>query len=175
MAQKDASIVAQVAAKAAAELYQGLGDIDGMANAMVRIFNGIVHLGGDPMEVPENQSFAAEQNLAQGGIQATVQRDLSSEKGRWEDLFAHPGDWWDNRNDSRATINGGNGPDFRFKNDKEVKGLFLNGRYGPAPAWVFEKLGLPLPAAGAPAADPGPGPAQGGGGGEAYGPQEAPF
>lgn len=142
MASKDTSIVAQTAAKAAAELYHGTGDIENMAKAMVRIFNGIIHLGGNPDEFT-----SAERNLREGGVSYTVQRDLSSEKGRWEDaLINNPDDWYNNVGDPRATSGGGTGPDFKFKDkDANVKPLYLNGKYGPAPAWVWERLGLQMP------------------------------
>lgn len=148
MASKDASIAAQSAAKAAADLFQGTGDTDGAMKAMQRFYDGIIYLGGDPAQVGQPTTIAqAEQNLAQGGIQATVQRDLSSEQGRWEDAIKNnPQDWYNNVGDSRATSGGGSGPDFKFKDsDANVKPLFLNGKYGPAPAWVWEALGLQMP------------------------------
>lgn len=150
----DKSIAAQTAAKAAGDLFSGTGDTDGAMNAMQRFFNGVMALGGDP-----DQFAQAQQNLNQGGVQSTVVRDLTSEDARWRDaLVDNPGDWYNNIGDSRATSGGGVGPDFKFKNDAaDVTPLWLNGKYGPAPAWVFEKLGRPFP--GSPQAAPVPQPA----------------
>jgi hypothetical protein len=127
---------------------------------MQRFFDGIILLGGDP-----DQFQQAQQNLNQGGVQSTVDRDLSSEDGRWQDaLNNNPNDWYNNVGDHRATSGGGRGPDFAFKNkNAEVKGLFLNGQYGPAPAWVFEKLGRPFPGSGGQAPQPQPQPQPQGG------------
>ncbi len=165
---RGSSIIAQVAAKAAAALFQGTGDAEGAMKAMARFHIGIITLGGPPEEdsppvvvqggvqapvvggvIPQAQAA-----LAQGGIQAAVARDLSTDEARWQDaLINYPNDWYNNVGDAKASSGGGRGPDFRFKNDSaDVKPLWLNGNYGPAPAWVFERLGMAFP--GAPAAQP---------------------
>lgn len=144
---KDSSIAAQTAAKAAAELFAGTGNTDGAMQAMQRFYNGIVQLGGDPNQIAADAMARAEQNLANGGVQATVQRDLSNEDARWRDaLIDNPNDWWNNVGDARASSGGGKGPDFKFKNESaNVPALWLNGKHGPAPAWVWEHLGLTFP------------------------------
>ncbi len=174
----DARIGAQVAAKAAAALFQGIGDTEGAMKAMARFYTGIEQLAGPAQVDAIPQAQAA---LAQGGVQATVVRDLSSEEARWQDaLNNYPNDWYNNVGNTQAASGGGKGPDFRFKDDKaDVTPLWLNGKYGPAPAWVFERLNLQFPGAPAPTTPTGvinPGntvPVAG----EvtSYGPGEAPF
>ena len=58
----------------------------------------------------------------------------SSEPGTWEHLVASFGEYYDNRLDKRSP----NGPDFKHK--KSGKGLWLKGKYGDAPDWVFDRL-----------------------------------
>ncbi len=195
---RSTNISAQVAAKAAGYLFQGTGNTDGAMDAMRRIYKGIIILGGEPEAdnppVAGTAAFApvaaaptGEQALAAGGIQAAVVRDLSDEDARWQDaLNNYPDDWYNNVGDAKASSGGGKGPDFRFKDEKaDVKSLWLGGKYGPAPAWVFEKLGLQFPGAPAPApaaapvapapvAAPAPAASEPGAVTE-YGPGEAPF
>ncbi len=192
----DARIGAQVAAKAAAALYQGTGLINEAMAAMERIYNGITILAGPPPQdsPPVSQQplaqpalAQAQANLGSGGVQAAVVRDLSSEEARWQDaLNNYPNDWYNNVGNAKAASGGGKGPDFRFKEDNaDVTPLWLNGKYGPAPAWVFERLNLQFPGAPALAAAPvqpaapapilvGP-PVPAAGEITAYGPGEAPF
>ena len=187
------NISAQVAAKAAATLFQGTGDAEGAMTAMARFYKGIITLGPPEEDNPPVLQVAplampapiaqAQANLVQGGVQAVVARDLSTEDSRWQDaLNNYPGDWYNNVNDAKASSGGGKGPDFRFKDDDaDVKSLWLGGKYGPAPAWVFEKLGLQFPGAPAPvAAAPAPVAAAPvaapvAGAVTNYGPDEAPF
>ncbi len=198
------NISAQTAAKAAGNLFQGTGNIEDAMSAMTRFYNGIMTLGGEeeppvnppPLAavVPVNpplvpvvaptQLAQAETALAQGGVVATVSRDLSTPEARWQDALnpATANDWYNNIGDTKASSGGGKGPDFRFKNESAgIKGLWLNGQYGPAPAWVFERLGLQFPGAPAPVAPiPGPAPVPvapvaAPGTVQSYGPDEAPF
>lgn len=179
------NISAQVAAKAAGYLFQGTGNTEDAMKAMARIYTGIITLGGAPEEdnpIPQGQAplanapiAQAQTALAQGGVQATVARDLSDEDARWQDAIVnYPKDWYNNVGDAKASSGGGKGPDFRFKKESaDIKSLWLNGQYGPAPAWVFEKLGLQFPgtvqtiAQGNVPATPAPQ--------ATYGPGEAPF
>ncbi len=176
MSETTRANAAQTAANAAASLFQGTGKVDEFGAAMQRIAKFVVSFGEVPSDT-ERQAGAianAQANLAQGGVQTTVARDLSTEDARWQDAITNtPDDWYNNVGNAKAASGGGKGPDFRFKNDNaDVTPLWLNGKYGPAPAWVFEKLGLQFPGAGqalsvAPAGDPVPV--------AAYGPDEAPF
>lgn len=63
----------------------------------------------------------------------------SKEEALWQHLFANPDDWWDNRQD-KANGRSPNGPDFKRKSDKA--GLWIHGRYGSAPDWVLQRLGV---------------------------------
>lgn len=184
MSSTDASIEAQTAAKAAATLFEGTGDAEGAMKAMARFFNGVQQLKGAVAQQQVGAIQQAEANLASGGIAAQPAgfRNLEGVEDRWKDaLIANPGDWYNNVGDSRATSGGGSGPDFKFKDDDaKVGSLYLNGKYGPAPKWVFDKLGLQFPGQAAPQAAAVPDPAQHASGNVAqanptYGPDEAPF
>lgn len=52
----------------------------------------------------------------------------------WQALFNNPSGYYDNRQDKKSP----NGPD--FKNKQTGDGLWLNGKYGPAPQWVLDRL-----------------------------------
>ncbi len=163
MSETTRANAAQTAANAAASLFQGTGNVDEFGTVMQRIAKFVVAFGEIPSDT-QRQTTAietAQANLAQGGVQATVARDLSTEDARWQDALNNtPDDWYNNVGNAKAASGGGKGPDFRFKNDNaDVTPLWLNGKYGPAPAWVFEKLGLQFPGGGqvqqvAPAAAP---------------------
>jgi hypothetical protein len=177
MSSTDASIEAQTAAKAAADLFSGTGDEAGMKTAMTAIFKGIQYLKGSVAQTQQGALAQAEANLAQGGIaaQSAGFRNLEGVEDRWKDaLLENPSDWYNNIGDSRATSGGGSGPDFKFKDDDaKVGSLYLNGKYGPAPKWVFDKLGLQFPGQAAPQAAAAPDPAPNAV--NSYGPDEAPF
>jgi hypothetical protein len=140
---------AQTAANAAASLFQGTGNVEGFGTVMQRIAKFVVAFGEIPLDTERqaNAIATAQANLAQGGVQATVSRDLSTDEARWQDALNNsPNDWYNNVGNAKASSGGGIGPDFRFKKDEaDVTPLWLNGKYGPAPAWVFEKLGLQFP------------------------------
>ena len=61
---------------------------------------------------------------------------------KWQEFFNTRDQWWDNRSDKRSP----NAADFAHKTRKNERGypegLWLNGKFGKAPAWVFEKLGM---------------------------------
>jgi hypothetical protein len=52
----------------------------------------------------------------------------------WSQLFANPAGFYDNRGNKRNP----NSPDFRAKQGD--LGLWLNGKFGPAPQWVLDRL-----------------------------------
>ncbi len=149
---KEAIMAAESAIKSAATVYQGTSDGEGAAALAFRFYQGITNLSGiDPAQAEQIEQASnmanAQANLAGAGVQATVARDLSTDEARWQDaLVNNPGEWYNNVGHTKASSGGGNGPDFRFKDDNaDVTPLWLNGKYGPAPAWVFEKLSLPFP------------------------------
>lgn len=89
--------------------------------------------GGQPPQQPvpqQGQSFQPQvpqaPGTAQGGDKVTL---------LWQDYFNNPSGFYDNRNDKRNP----NSPDFKRKSDGE--GLWLTGKYGNAPDWVFQRLG----------------------------------
>lgn len=138
-------------------------DPDQVGALMVRYHQGIQAYRGQvgaPAQVAQ-----ATQNVNQAMPGTTVMRDLSSPENRWRDaLIDNPDDWYNNVGDEKASSGGGRGPDFRFKDENmEVKSLWLNSQYGPAPKWVFDHLQLPFPnqapATPAPAAPAAPAPA----------------
>src|SRR5690606_5592134 len=70
-----------------------------------------------------------------GGIQPSpVAGGGGSKKDRaWQDYFANPGNYYDNRYDKRSPA----APDFKHKQTGE--GLWLGGKY-PAPQWVLDRF-----------------------------------
>lgn len=163
------SIVAQTAAKAAAELFRGTAAVPEMLGAIEQIEAKIFELTskreGATQQVPQTMDQAA-QNVTQQFPQAqvvsnpqpTVPQAQGSDGGvsdneqrLWADLVNNPGNWYDNRSDGDTSISGGNKPDFRHRewtNQKGYKiGLYLvSRRFGRrAPDWVFQHFGLPIP------------------------------
>lgn len=72
---------------------------------------------------PQGQNFQAAP-----GVQG------SKADQEWQALFNNPSGFYDNRQDKKSP----NGPD--FKNKQSGDGLWLNGKFGPAPQWVFDRL-----------------------------------
>lgn len=154
MSAKDASIVAQVAAKAAAELYSGTGDVDGYLAAVETIHEDLLkRLTFGDIDQKADRQVAAASNVVEAAFpgsqvvsDTTPQGQRSKTDQLWQMYFDSPGDWWDNRNDPRASINGGSGPDFRhktLKNDKGYNlGLWLKPKHGSVPQWVLDRLGM---------------------------------
>lgn len=142
------------AAIAAATLHAGSGDLEGFKATFPIMLAGILNNGGDPVPAGNPAIAQAQANLAGGGVAAAPTVSFKNDSERWQDaLINNPGNWYNNVGDPKARSGGGRGPDFRHKQDSD-QALFLNGKYGPAEPWVFEKLGLPNPAAPAPAAQP---------------------
>ena len=60
-------------------------------------------------------------------------------------LFHNPDSWYDNTDSERASINGGNGPDFRHKDIKDASGhnlgAWMKGKFSIAPDWAWDKVG----------------------------------
>jgi hypothetical protein len=52
----------------------------------------------------------------------------------WAKLFQNPGGFYDNRTSKKTPAS----PDFREKQGDTA--LWLNGKFGPAPQWVFDRL-----------------------------------
>lgn len=63
-----------------------------------------------------------------------VQSGGSKTDQEWMALFNNPSGFYDNRQSKKTP----NSPDFRQKNGDIA--LWLNGKFGPAPQWVFDRL-----------------------------------
>lgn len=63
-----------------------------------------------------------------------VQAGGSKADAEWMELFNNPNGFYDNRQSKRTPQS----PDFRAKQGDTA--LWLNGKYGPAPQWVFDRL-----------------------------------
>lgn len=77
-----------------------------------------------PAAAPQ-QGFQAAPGAQGGGSKADAE---------WMELFNNPSGFYDNRQSKRTP----NSPDFRAKQGDTA--LWLNGKYGPAPQWVFDRL-----------------------------------
>ena len=73
---------------------------------------------------PQGQNFQPAPGAQQGG----------GDDAKWMELFNNPSGFYDNRTSKRTP----NSPDFRAKQGETA--LWLNGKYGPAPQWVFDRL-----------------------------------
>jgi len=80
---------------------------------------------------PQQQPAAAPQTQ---GFQAAPGTGGSKVDQEWMELFNNPNGFYDNRQSKRTP----NSPDFRAKQGETA--LWLNGKYGPAPQWVFDRL-----------------------------------
>lgn len=181
MDQKDQSIAAQVALKAAVEHASHdtgvhYAQVVEIAKAFNEFLRGAVtapaQQGFVPQLVPQQPqahqpppttSAQAVSNVMAGFTGATVAplqptEHKPSEEELWADVVSNPDNWYDNRAQGDTSVNGGNRPDFRSKKIKNQKGqpvgLFLKGKFGNAPQWVFERLYGP--ASQAPQATTGP-------------------
>jgi hypothetical protein len=60
----------------------------------------------------------------------------------WQEYFQDPSQWWDNRTSKRSA----GAADFAHKTRKNSKGfpdgLWLKSRFGDAPQWVLDRLGV---------------------------------
>lgn len=133
---KDVSIFVQVAYKAAAELYQGSGNVDAFLIAAAQIQQQLLE------DIKTNTGPAAGiiqtavANLHQGGV-ATTPVSGDGAPGTWPHLMASPDEYWNNSSEPQASLNGGNRPDFKHKDSG--KGLWLKGK-SPTPAGLIESL-----------------------------------
>lgn len=168
---REASIIAQTAAKVAAQVYAGTGDLHGYLDAVKTIHDDIIAraTAKTPTDalvtavsvtgtsgVPQNPQAVAQQPTMQQAVDSVNAvfgiTSASPEDDLWADVFNNPQDWWDNHTDpSRSTLAGGNGPDFRHKTlEKNGRNLGLwlySRRYNrSAPDFVFQKLGVANPA-----------------------------
>lgn len=102
-----------------------------------------------PQQAPQPQGGFAPANVVQGGFgqqqpAAAPQQNFQAAPGvqggggkadaEWMELFNNPSGFYDNRTSKRTP----NSPDFRAKQGETA--LWLNGKYGPAPQWVFDRL-----------------------------------
>jgi hypothetical protein len=181
MDQREAAIIAQTAAKAAAQIFTGTGDVGGYIKAVGQIHQDILTRSQQsyeaqasnapaaaPAAAPPVTAGQAAANVAAVFPQSsTAISAASTDDELWADVIANPDDWWNNSADpSRGTLFGGNGPDFRHKtlqkNGRNVALWLYSRRYNrTAPDAVFAKFGLQKPgtdpqpvAAAAPAATP---------------------
>jgi len=167
MDKREASIVAQVASKNAAALYQGTKDLDGYMAAVESIHNDLLdrlsHGSGQPSPVMVEEAAApvSEQeasNIVEGNFPGATNvyqpgppKAISSSSTMLDLLedaiFHNPTNWkfWDSE---KSTARGGNSPDLthnELQNDKGYKlGVFLlDTKFGKsAPQWAWDQLGV---------------------------------
>jgi hypothetical protein len=91
--------------------------------------------GGNVVPFPQQQQQAFPQQQGQNFQPAPVPGGQPSKTDQdWMALFNNPGSFYDNRNNKRST----GSPDFKQKQGDVA--LWLNGKFGPAPQWVFDRL-----------------------------------
>lgn len=86
---------------------------------------------------PANQQAPQQQAPQQQGQNFQPQQAPGSghrDDADWAKLFQNPGGFWDNRQSKKTPAS----PDFREKDGNTA--LWLNGKFGPAPQWVFDRL-----------------------------------
>lgn len=168
--QKTASIVAQVAAKAAAELHAGTGNEDGYLSSVETIHNDLLsRLDNGAAVIPtQPQVASATEQIAAPVVDAIASikqafpnaQDVSPKppvpigpnskfEDMWHDAIYHnPADYkvW---NTPKSSMNGGTSQDVQHEtvvNGKGYKhGFWLVSGKDPklsAPSWVWEGLGL---------------------------------
>lgn len=174
MDARTASIIAQVAVKAAAQLASNIGEYQQILpliheDLISRSTLGVTEQAPAPAAAPLVDPFAgvapAPQALqqAQANVVAAFPgavvpaqptgANLGTLEGRWADYMANPSNWWDNRDKGDTSQSGGIKPDFRHKNAKDDQGRavalwLVDNKYGKhAPAAVFTSLGLTPPGA----------------------------
>ena len=167
-----------VAGKIAAQVCAGTGDLDLYLKVKHAVHDNLLQTSNIGVTAPAAQAVApplqqvppqqAVANVAQGFPGAQVVAQPAAEwtpDQLWMDVINNPGNWYDNRGDTRSASQGGIGPDFRCKatGPKPKAGLWLfSPKYGNyAPDWVFQRLNIPKPvpqqtAAVQPTAVPGP-------------------
>lgn len=104
-----------------------------------RIFNHVVTMYAAELV---KAGFDGAQEVAAPAPQAPAQTPIpgaTSDQGtdaKWASYFANPQDYYDNRRDKKSA----GSPDFKHKRTGEA--LWLDGKYGSAPQWVLNKLGV---------------------------------
>ena len=174
MNPKDALILAQVAAKAAATVHAGTGDMTTYpqtvetihADLLARASRGVTTLQAETMEtavanvaavfappdpvLPPPAQFPAPAPAPVAPAQSTGN---DKEDAMWADLVAHPDNWWNNIQEGGTSYTGGAKPDFRHKTAVDSKGnkvalWLVSRRYGRvAPDYVFSAFGYEKPGA----------------------------
>jgi len=168
MDKTSASIVAQVASKNAATLYQGTKDLDGYMAAVETIHNDLIdrlsHGLGQPSPVIVEQPAAApvsEQeasnivegnfpgatNVYQPGPPTAISANSSITELLEDAIFHNPSNWrhWDSE---KSTARGGNSPDVTHNSLENAKGFklgvfLLDSKFGKsAPQWAWDQLGV---------------------------------
>jgi hypothetical protein len=93
-------------------------------------------------QLPPQQQPAPQAPTQQGPAIPAAQPGTSKADQAWQEFFANPSAYYDNRADKAAKLARGeqaNGPDFKHKQTKQ--GLWLGGQY-PAPQWVLQRFGM---------------------------------
>lgn len=151
MDTKSASIVAQTAAKVAAQIFTGTGDTGGYLAAIEAVHSDLVSRQVKGVVADISQQPQTMQQATQNVVQAFPQAQPVTQFDPWQDLLQHPDQWWDNRDQGDTTISGGSRPDFRHKTLKDDQGrpkaLFMvDNKWGKhAPPNVFAHYGHPYP------------------------------
>ena len=169
-AVKNRSIAAQVAAKAAAEIFSGVivppEQVTGMIEAIYNKVTELAPIPDQPAEqrqvaqIPVQQVVTPQQGVqnamqafpgAQVVPQAPIQGIHAGSKvdELWANVLSNPQDWYNNTGEQGVSLHGGKKPDFRHKQLKKPDGnsvsLWLNGKFGPAPDWVWQGLNIAKP------------------------------
>jgi hypothetical protein len=79
--------------------------------------------------------FPTQPQVAFQQVAAAAPGVTHKDDAAWQALFANPKAYWDNRQDKRSP----QAPDFKLKDDPDVA-LWLRGKFGDAPQWVFDRL-----------------------------------
>ncbi len=179
MIDRDLSIQAQVALKAAVEFHRGTSATSATVVAdAVEFFAFLTTTAPDkapqappspviqpapqpvPVPAPIQQASANVMAAFPGSTPvASGQFDLSTVNGRYDSLLAEPHMWEDLRPQYGSTMQGAKGPDFRHKTRVDTKGrnvaIWLHSpQYGKtAPTHILQALGeIPSPGPGGPQA-----------------------
>jgi hypothetical protein len=166
--QKTASIVAQVAAKAAAELYAGTGNEDGYMIAVEVIHNDLLSRldNGVVTPAPQIQAVPTEQVAPVVATVANIKQAFpdaqdvspkppvpigpnSKAEDMWHDAIYHNQADYKVWNTPKSSMNGGTSQDVQHETVVNAKGykhgFWLVSGKDPklsAPKWVWEGLGL---------------------------------
>lgn len=153
MNNKDASIIAQVAGKIAATLFQGTGDVTGYQAAVEFVHTDLLARQGRGVDVVTSTVPDTVATAFPNATTVTTAPAATDTDALWNDILTNPENWWNNTGDGDTTVSGGKRPDFRHKTLKDdqgrQKGMFMvDTRWGKhAPPAVFEYVGVPYPSA----------------------------